>query len=199
MPVVSLQEMRHSDQPKNELAQARAAVDAMRSSKSLDEFEENWKEFLRRLERAWNKACAHFGKSPKWNGWKGKHEALRKSDPLLSYLINARGADEHTVNEIVERKPGGIGINPAEGNTLYIERMEINRGNISIKSPQRLKIEFLPAKTLLLPVVNRGRTYAVPTSHLGKAVDPTNVISVAERGVEFYERLLSEAETFFIK
>jgi len=64
--------MQHSDAPYIELTKARAAIPAMREAKSLDEFEEQWKEFLGRLERVWNKAFSHFGKSPKWNGWKGK-------------------------------------------------------------------------------------------------------------------------------
>ncbi|MGA4049093.1 hypothetical protein ACI2VH_16790 [Ralstonia nicotianae] len=191
--------MQHSEQPYAELAKARAAIEAMRSAKALDEFEEHWKEFLGRIERVWNKALSHFGKSPKWNGWKGKTEKLRRTDSLLSYLINARGTDEHTVNEIVGREPGGIGINPAEGNGLYIERMTINNGQIRIQSPQRIRVDFIPARTTLLPVTNRGRTYPVPTSHLGMPVDPRNVISVAEAGAQFYQEFLSAAEAFFIK
>jgi hypothetical protein len=191
--------MQNSDQPSLELAKARAAVDGMRAAKTLDEFEEAWKEYLGRLERVWNKGLSHFGKSPKWNGWKGQFESLRRTDPLLSYLVNARGADEHTVNEIVGREPGGIGINPAEGNSLYIEHMEINNGNIFIKSPQKIKVDFLPARTTLLPVTNRGRVYPVPTTHLGNTVDPTNVIAVADAAAQFYEQFLVKAEEFFVK
>ena len=159
--------MQHSDQPSLELAKARAAIGEMRDAKTLDALEEAWKEFLGRLERVWNKGVSHFGKSPKWNGWKGQFEGLRKTDPLLSYLVNARGADEHTVNEIVGREAPGIGINPAKGNSLYIERMEINNGNIFIQSPQKIRVDFLPARTTLLPVTNRGRVYAVLQHRLG--------------------------------
>jgi hypothetical protein len=191
--------MQHSDHPALELAKARTAIDALRNAQTLDEFEESWKTFLGRIERVWTKGRSHFGKSPKWSGWQGKFEPLRRSDPLLSYLVQARGADEHTVNAIVGREPGGIGINAAEGNGLYIEHMTINNGNINIKSPQKIRVDFLPSRTTLLPVVNRGRTYPVPTAHLGKPVDPTNVIAVAEAVADFYERFLSEAEAFFVK
>lgn len=191
--------MRHSERPSLELSKARAAVEGMRDAKTLDEFKEEWKEFLGRLERVWNKAVSHFGKSPKWNGWKGQFEGLRKTDALLSYLVNARGADEHTVNEIVGREPGGVGISPVEGNSLYIEYMEVNNGNVFIKSPQKIKIDFLPARTTLLPVTNRGRVYPAPTSHLGNPVDPTNVIGVAGAGAQFYEHFLCKAEEFFVK
>jgi hypothetical protein len=191
--------MQHSEQPSLELAKARSTIEVIRNTKALEDFEEGWKEFLGRIERVWNKASNHFCKSPKWNGWKGKFEGLRRSDPLLSYLVNARGADEHTVNEITGKEPGGIGINPAEGNSLYIEHMEINNGNIFIKSPQKIKINFLPSRTTLLPITNRGRTYSVPTTHLGKPVDPKNVIAIAEAGAQFYENFLVQAEEFFIK
>ncbi len=191
--------MKHSDQPSIELAKARAAIDKMNNSKTLNEFEDAWKEFLGRLERVWNKGVSQFSKSPKWNGWKGQFEGLRKTDPLLSYLVNARGADEHTVNEIVGREPSSIGIYPAEGNSLYIDHMEINNGNILIESPQKIRVDFLPAKTTLLPIKNRSRVYPVPTSHLGNPVDPTNVIAVADVGAKFYEHFLVKAEEFFVK
>lgn len=191
--------MKRSEQPRTELANAKGCIEGMRTAKSLVDFEENWKTFLHRLERLWNKTVSHYSRSPKWNGWKGKYEQLRKKDPLLAYLINARGAEEHTVNEIVSREPGGIGINPAEGNSLFIEQMTINKGNIAIKSPQNIRIDFIPAKTVLAPIINRGRTYAVPTSHLGNSLDPTQVVDVAEKAVGFYEGFLDEVETHFVK
>ena len=171
----------------------------MAAAVSLDEYEEHWKEFLRRLERGWSKAHAHYGKSRKWNGWQGRVDGLRRTDPLLSYLVNARGAEEHTVNDITTRHPGRIGINPAEGNSLYIERMEVNNGVVSISSPQNLRIEFTPGRMGLLPVTNRGRTYATPTSHLGNSIDPHNVSAVASMALRFYEHVLRDAEAFFVK
>lgn len=191
--------MKHSEQPRIELAKAKACIEAMRNARSLDEFEEHWKNFLHKLERVWNKTFHHYSKSPKWNGWKGKYEHLRKKDPLLSYLVNARGADEHTVNEITSRKPGGIGINPAEGNSLYIEHMTINKGQISIRSPQKIRVDFIPAKTVLVPVINRGRTYPVSASHRGNSIDPTKVTDIAETAVEFYKEFLDEVEAYFVK
>ena len=191
--------MQHSDQPFIELARAGEAIQAMRVAPSLVEFEEQWKQFLHRVERVWNKMIDHFGRSPKWHGWVSKHEHLRKTDPILSYLINARGAEEHTVSEIVSRSPGGIGINPAEGNSLYIKKIEQRGGNLVIESPQALKIEFIPARVGLLPVSNRGRVYPVPSSHLGRPIDPAAVVELAQLAHGYYQRALQSAESFFIK
>jgi hypothetical protein len=191
--------MQHSDQPFIELDHVESAIHGMISAKTLDEFEEHWKTFLHRLERVWNKAQAHFGRSPKWHGWASKYERARKTDPLLSYLVHARGAEEHSVEEIVGREPGRIGINPAEGRSLHIKRMEQRDGKLLIESDQPLMIEFIPARTKLLPITNRGRQYPVPTSHLGKPCDPQAVTALARLAATYYRSALSEAEAFFVK
>lgn len=80
---------------------------------------------------------------------------------------------------------------------MYIEHMEINNGVVSIKSPQALKITFYPARTKLLPITNRGRVYSVPTIHLGQAIDPANVVSIAKAALNYYEAFLKEAEKYF--
>ena len=77
--------------------------------------------------------------------------------------------------------------------------MEIDSGQVSIKSPQKIRVDFLPARTTLLPVVNRGRIYPIPTAHLGSPVDPMNVVSVAEAGAQFYQQFLAQADEFFVK
>ncbi|MEM5425841.1 hypothetical protein [Paraburkholderia ferrariae] len=192
--------MQHSDQPYIELRKARIAIEAMGTARSLDEFEENWKEFLGRIERVWNKAYNHFDKSPKWNGWKGRYEKARKSDPLLSYLVNARGADEHTVNETTGLDPSGITVNAADRNLpLTIEHMTIKGGHVFINDPSNLRIDFIPQRIKLLPVINRGREYPVPYEHFGTPIDPSDVIALANHAAAYYEAMLEKAEYFFVK
>ena len=191
--------MQKSPYPEQELARARTALDAMRVAPTLDVHEESWKEFLRRIERCWNKVVAHYGKSPKWTGWNSKYERLRRTDELLCYLLNARGAEEHTVNEITEKKPGFVGINPAFGNVLIIDRLTVRNGVIDIKSPMPIKIDIQQPKVNINPVTNRGRTYPVPGTHLGVAVDSTDLVKLAELGIVFYETAVLDAEAFFVK
>jgi hypothetical protein len=191
--------MQSAKQPYEEIARAKRAMEQMQSASNFEEFEEHWKEFLRRLERSWNEVCAHYSKSPKWLGWNSKYERQRRTDQLLVYLINAIGADEHTANEIVEHEGGSICINPASGNYLHIEKMTIRKGKLNVKSPQQLKITVQAARTSLLPVLNRGRTYPVPVEHLDKAIDPTNVPTLAGLGLNFYTTAMASAETFFVK
>lgn len=191
--------MQQSQQPRTELERAENAINSMASAQDLDAFEEYWKEFLRRLERSWNKTIAHYSKSPKWTGWNSPYERARKTDSLLAYLINARGAEEHTVSEITEKVVGGIGINPAFGNALFIKEMSFRNGQLNIRSPMPLRISFEPTRIRLLPVVNRGRTYDTPTTHKGKPIDPDNVIEIAKLGLQFYKETIANAESFFVK
>lgn len=188
-----------SKQNKARLALDRVKVqfDLLRSSKTLAEFEENWREYLQRLERVWHKANDQYRRSPSWRGWMGKYKTLRDQDPLLRYLTNARNADEHSIQDITKQLPGGVGIRPAEGNVLIVKEMRIENGKWWINSPSPITIVFSPAKTRLLPVENRGVRYPVPDLHLGSALNSNNVIEIAERGLSFYENFLVEAEAKF--
>ena len=187
--------MASRNQPRDQLAKAREHICLMRAAGSLDEFEERWKSFLHRVDRVWSKAVSKYARSSNWPELKAKYEKLRETDPLLVYLKRARNADEHTIDEIVSREEGGIILNPAEGNVLQVERLVASADRISIRSPQNIRVEFIPAKTRLLPVIDRWGTTPVPTSHLGESIDPTMVVDVAERAATFYEDFLIEVES----
>ena len=192
--------MQRTEAPGVELVKARQAIDRMKSAESLDDFEEDWKEFLRRLERCFNKIQAHYKKSPKWGGWFGRFSKTISNDELLVYLRNARGADEHSVEEIVGRSSSRIGLNPAVGDTIVIKNM-VRRGGViqSMEAPLGVSITFYPEKIKLLPITNRNALYPVPKVHLEKPVNPFNVVDVAECGYRFYESVLSDAEKYFVK
>lgn len=186
---------------RKELRSAQRAVESMRSASNYEEVEGAWVSYLRHIERTWNKAQAQLKGSSKFQGWpkRGHIESLRSKDPLLAYLRNARGCDEHGVEPIAERTPGGIGVSAAEGSRLHIKRMEIDKGTVRIESPQKLKITIVPERFRLVPVVNRGVTYAVPTSHLESDLPSSAPVDLAEAGLKFYSEFLSEAESEFVR
>ena len=194
-------DMQRNEAPWIELSKAKEAISQMDGAKTLADFEEAWKKYLFRLERCCNKAQAHFKKSPKWDAWWGSYKKIRSTDQLLSYLVYARGAEEHSVEEIVGRTPHSTTINPVQGRSLIISHLSTDAfGRInSISSPQPLSIVFQPGRMTLLPVVNRGREYPVPTIHLGEKIDPLDVCAIAKKGHAFYSGFLSAAESYFIK
>lgn len=191
--------MQRSEQPHIELNKARVAISDMKSSQSLEAMEESWKSYLHRIERAWNRVLHHYGKSPKWNGWQANVLKQRRLDPLLSYLINARGCDEHTGEDIVTRTPGGFGIGSADGGPFRIENLIINNGHVSFKSSSNVEISFISACVELKSIVNRGREYHPPVEHMGKPIKSKNMIHVAELGFEFYSGFIESVERHFVK
>ena len=151
-----------------ELAKAATALQAMEASEELQAFERHWEESLHRLERVWIKCKAQYNSSSRWQGWSGLIVRLRRNYPLLSYLKNARDADQHTLSAITARSPSELTLTAGgpQGRAL-IKRITINgNGQMAMQGDGVLNVVFRPEHTRLLPVVNRGRTYPVPKSHL---------------------------------
>lgn len=193
--------MQPIDKPWAQLRKAESYIEKMTTASSLGEYEEYWKEFLHNLERSWNKLTSHLKRSPKYQGWveRGKTEKLRRQDQLLSYLVNARGAEEHSVADISKQQPDGIGINPAFGNSLHINKLQISNGQIHIDSVQPIRIDFIPGKVELLSVENRGRTYDIPSQHIGKNIKTNDPVEIANLGLAFYKAYFEEVESHFVK
>ena len=110
-------------QPRFELAAAEASLSLMRRAQTLAELEAAWVAFLNRIERVWYKTQSHMKAHPRFAGWKGKYDILRSSDELLTYLVQARGAEEHTIGEVVgvefkDSSMGRLGIRGADGSVV---------------------------------------------------------------------------------
>lgn len=191
--------MQHSNRPYLELDSARRALAAMGQATTLAAVEEHWKEYLGRLERVWNKSLSHFGKSPKWSGWQGPFLKLRKHDPLLSYFINARGADEHTIGDITVSEPGALTINAGPSGRCHIQSLTIRDGVVSFKADPEAIVTVVAPSVKLLPITNRNVLYDVPLNHLSLPIDPNDLIDIAEKGIAFYAKFLEQAEAFFVK
>ena len=193
--------MQPIDKPWKQLKKAESYIEKMSNAATLDDYEESWKDFLHNLERAWNKLVSHLKRSPKYQGWieRGKTEKKRRQDQLLSYLVNARGAEEHAVSDITSQEAGGVGINPAVGNSLFINMLEIKNGQMLIDSEQSIKIEFIPGKVILLPIENRGKRYDVPATHLGEELENSSPVDLAKKGIEFYHAYFEKVEKQFVK
>jgi hypothetical protein len=188
---------------RKELQLAGESLAALRTAKNLQQLDESWIKFLRDIERTWNKVRAHMKHNTKWQGWpeRGRIEELRKSDPLLSYLRNARGAEEHGVADITIKQPARIAVNPADRRKrLNIDTLRIVNGTITeLKADQPLMVDVLqPARFELAPVVNRGVTYAVPTLHEGVLLGGSDPITVGTAAIAFYTRVLDHIESEFL-
>lgn len=89
---------------KKELEAAKKSLFQMQLTDDFEKLEDLWRDVLKRLERCYDKAKDAYHEIPKFKSWIGNYESLRKKDPLLSYLKQARNADTHSIKEIIVRK-----------------------------------------------------------------------------------------------
>lgn len=97
------------------LGRAKEALLSLKQTDNFDEMEVAWSNFLIMANRVYVKLEQGAKISSKSNAWFGRKKHERRNDPLLSYVKNARDADEHGLMKITERTKGGIGVNVTEG------------------------------------------------------------------------------------
>lgn len=188
------------DAEKKELAAAKRAFSTMKAATSFDVFEEEWRDLLNCLEKLWNKVergCQH--EKNRFQPWQGKFSNLRKKDTLLRYLKQARDADNHSIQEVAEVKPGHRTMNSLNPRGGYIEHMEIRNGEVVQYSGDPMIVADHPPTVEVTKVKNSGSWYNPPTSHLGNSVKSKHPMVLGELGIEFYENFLNEAEESFHK
>lgn len=139
--------MQYSPAVQSALDQAHVAHGRLVTARSALEIEAAWTDFLHKLDRVWNKAEAHFSRSPKCSGWGGPYVQKRKRDPVLRYPMQARNAEEHTIKAIVHKTQGLMTLvsdNP-DGcmviDHLHIENgivhaSDISRGHLHVQPPR---------------------------------------------------------------
>jgi hypothetical protein len=146
----------------------------------FQEYEKAWKEFLHRIERVWSKTQAAVCAMPGWKKIESEVAALRKSDPLLRYLVQARNVEEHSIQELASEWDPQLKGQPI-GNKMHLS--------------------WQPWDRPLLPVVNRGVRYDPPRIHLGQPIGPllkqgkAEPRVIAELAMQFYVAFLNRVST----
>ena len=80
-----------------------AATEAFHRMKGIgtddhfSDFEREWEDFLVRLDKAWKRANLASQGLPRFSHWTSRYSKLRKTDPLLKYLHQARNSSEHAL------------------------------------------------------------------------------------------------------
>jgi hypothetical protein len=144
---------------------------------SFFEYEAAWRDFLHAIDRVWNKTAARCKNEAKWPRLKSKYEGLRKSDPLLKYIVQARNVSEHTISPVVKDWDAEL------------KATQITNG---------IRLNWKPWDRPLLPVTNRGTTFLPPKKHLGKPMShymrpgQEEPKIVAECAMYFYLEMLNE-------
>jgi hypothetical protein len=113
----------------------------------------------------------------------------RREDPLLRYLLHARNAREHSIEEITEKyETKTTCLKPKERVAAAMER-----GLIGSPIAPLEMVDVTPAHVRLLEVVDWGTCYSPPSQHHGIALTDTSPANIAELGLAYLNLMLKEA------
>ena len=185
---------------KSELRSAEKAIERMTQAKSIEDLEDEWKIYLNAIEKVWVKTergCQHVRN--KFQPWQGSFSRERKKDALLKYIKHARNSDQHTIEEVMQKKDASSSmyIKGGEGVT-HIERLVIENGNlVEYRGNKPLTIENLPNRVELLRVKDSNKWYNPPKSHKQVRLHWPAPVDVAVLGLEYYRDFVSQVESKF--
>ena len=137
---------------------------------SFSEYDDAWRAVLTHVDRVWNKLQAAARDRQGWPAIESINRHLRKEDPLLLYVRQARNVEEHTIAPIAEDWKPEMKV---VGTMLY----------------------FKPWSRILLPVTNRGKTFHPPKEHLGVRLENVSPLYVANLAISFYCKLYNDVLT----
>ena len=158
---------------RKELELARCAIDAMRSATDLNDFDSHWKDFAGRTTRVWNKTESALKGDPRfYNSAHVKRvKSAKKDDPLIRYLTHLRDVDEHSHADTTTKMPAGFVNISADGRVWARNpKITINGVTMDLAPPPGFARKIVGAELRAVPVTSRGKTYEVPTTHLGKTL-----------------------------
>lgn len=206
------------EKAKSRLRVAQKALAELKSSRTYSDFSDSWYVVLTSSKNVYTVLEQGAKSSPQSMQWFGDKKRVRRSDPLLQYMFEARNDDEHGLGSAVRLKLELHEIGVAGDG--YSNSVRLDGGpfsNVVVHGcgtavafegsppPPDLKVTPLdgkpirvrrtPANTVLIDVLARGdRTYAPPTHHLGQPLQDGSPIAVAALNIAYLERLLGEAE-----
>jgi hypothetical protein len=186
------------------LERAKAKLLTMKETRSIGKLEQLWSEFLLMANRVHVKLeqGAKFDSTSKaWYGLK-KHD--RRTDPLLSYLKNARDADEHGLRRITARTElgGGFILTPNVPWSGHIEKHDWGWAMfVESEHPEAsARPVIVPPNVKLVEVFNYGNRYPPPATHMGQPVPRylnlfPHPIPVGRLAIRYLEGLIAEAQS----
>lgn len=184
----------------HDLTLAARAIDRMADTTDMREFSSAWVDFLFRLERAWE-VCQRLAKSTSGHDaqtWLSTMCSLRKKDPLLRYLKQARDAETHVIDATVDA-PLRVSVNDRYGRPFRADAVNIGiEGKTLVLDIQSSDIGIdwtgavVPTDPHLLRFKTRSGWYNPPRQHLGNSIVDMHPVAVAALGLHFYRAALSE-------
>ena len=162
------------------------AVSRLQDAETLEGAEEAWEDFLTGASKVYEKLRAGArGHNKSWM-WFLKKQDERDAEPLLSYVHHARNSDHHRLEEVTERIEAQTFIALPEAKYVGTERHTIFPGTGA-------RIVTMPARVKLVPVIDKGVTYPVPTRFKNAMLDAEQPVTLALVMCFYLGDLISEA------
>ncbi len=188
--------------PQKDLNIAENALEEMKNTTSFQVFQENWENYLFRIERAWEFTERTLKQRKGFQQWHKPYTELRKKDPLLIFLRQARNAEMHSVSVTVA-KPLKVMVADKLGRGFHLNsissKLENGTLTIDLDSPDILldfDARLVPADPEVVRFKNRGKWYNPPWHHLRERIRDLHPVSIAYLGLQFYKAYVNEAESW---
>ncbi len=185
------------------LEKAAEAFSKLEQASTFAEFEWAWSDFLVHSNRVFTQLEQGSKASDRSRGWFSRKKGERRSDPLLKYMWEARNADEHGLEQVTGRSPGGFKLSgrgnykitgkgggpvtPSKG----LEHMDIQ--HLSGEPPQ-IK-QYGPKPTLKSVKDRSGNVVPVPGSHGRNHLLDQEPLTVARPYLTYVETMFEEAKS----
>lgn len=193
-------------QPKDRLKLARLeqlaaqqAFKRMEDAQSMEQLDMEWRNLLNALEKLWVKterACQHVRNT--FQPWQGIYAQKRKNDMLLRYLLQARHADNHSIEDVSHLREGHLAIRSAtDTGRSYIKTLVVKNGRVVNYEGDPLEYKVVLPKPVALPVKNQGVRFEVPTHHLNNPLQSQHPLELAKLGLSFYSDYLDAVDAKF--
>lgn len=186
------------EKARSRLRVARKALHDMQASNDMEAFHDSWYTFLTATKNIYE--CLKTGANtttPQSRQWYGEKARERREDPLLQYVYEARNADEHGLASSVVRRNASVAIGvrrPGYTSSISVKSGPDGSLRVTSNDDKPILFETRPAHVVLVPVTARGnRIHPPPAQHLGKPIDGSEPIPVAEHALNYLEALVEEA------
>lgn len=183
---------------RKELLLAAKSIERMKAATDLSEFDAQWKDFVNRTTRVWNKTESALKGDPRF--YNSRHvkrvKAAKKDDELIRYLAHLRDVEEHSHAETTTELPAGF-VNISSDGLMWARNVKMTIGGVSVDlpPPPGFSRKIVGAELRANAVTSRGITYEVPRFHLGQDIFAATLVELAEMGLKFYTSFIDDLET----
>jgi hypothetical protein len=172
---------------REEIKFSEEALEQFKNDKTFSPNSKHWSDFLIHLELSFIKAERGAQDiKDKFSPFQGKYKHIRRIDPLLSYLKNARDAVSHGLETIVDLQIVSNNV---------VDKISLSRLDVDGNIVETTEHPLFPARIKLKTFKINGKYWSPPSYHRGKMLAyDKEPLEVAHLALNFYKNFLDDLE-----